>query len=160
MGGPCVDTLDCGPLAFCAKPSCGAAQGECQLRPDLCDETPATTCGCDGVNYWNDCLRRQNGISASVAGECTVQYAMCGGHRGMACPTAGALCAKLVPGGAVPCDPEMAGVCWVLPPHCPAGDGGAAAWQGCSPRSAPCADVCLAIRSEAPYRQASAATCP
>ncbi len=160
MGGACTDTLDCGPVAFCAKPSCGAPHGECQLRPVLCDEASAVTCGCDGVNYWNDCLRRQNGIAAMVPGQCTAQYVTCGGRRGTACPTAGAFCARLLPGGSGPCDPGLAGACWVLPPHCTGGDAGAAEWESCGSRSSSCVDICSAIRSEAPYRQGNTASCP
>jgi hypothetical protein len=159
MNGPCMDSLDCSPVAFCAKPTCGAAEGECQPRPVLCDDQSATMCGCDGVNYWNDCLRRQNGIPASTPGECGGPYAPCGGHRGTACPTAGALCARLAPGSAGYCDPELAGVCWVLPPECPPDDGGTL-WQSCGQRPSFCVDVCQAIRSETPFRLPFGPSCP
>jgi hypothetical protein len=160
MGGPCADSLDCDPVAFCAKPSCAAAQGQCQLRPVLCDDQSATTCGCsDGVNYWNDCLRQQNGIAASSKGECRTQYASCGGYRGKACPTPGALCAKLAPGSGGMCDPGLAGVCWVLPPSCPA-DAGGPLVQSCGQRPPVCVDVCEAIRSETPFRLPFGPSCP
>jgi hypothetical protein len=159
MGGPCADSIDCSPVAFCAKASCGAAQGECQPRPVLCDDTSATTCGCDGVNYWNDCLRQQNGIAASAPGECRTPYASCGGHRGTACPTAGARCAKLAPGSVGICDPELAGVCWMLPPSCPSEDAGPL-WQSCGPRPPQCVDVCTAIRAETPFRLPFGPSCP
>jgi hypothetical protein len=156
MGGPCMDSTDCDPVAFCAKASCDAPQGQCLLRPIVCDDGQLPTCGCDGVSYWNDCLRQQLGIAASTSGQCTATYAACGGRKGTACPTAGALCARLV---ADQCDPAMEGECWVLPPRCPA-DGGAAVWQTCYPRPPMCADVCSAIRSELPYRSFGGPSCP
>jgi hypothetical protein len=156
MGGPCMDSTDCDPVAFCAKASCDAPQGQCQLRPIVCDDEQLPTCGCDGVSYWNDCLRQQLGIAASTSGQCTAPYAACGGRRGTACPTAGALCARLV---VDQCDPAMAGECWVLPPRCPA-DAGPAVWLSCYPRPPMCADVCTAIRSELPYRSLGGPSCP
>jgi hypothetical protein len=158
MGGPCNDSTDCDPVAFCAKTSCDALQGQCQLRPIVpCGDEQLPVCGCDGVSYWNDCLRQQLGIASSIQNQCTAPYAPCGGRKGTACPTAGALCARLV---ADQCDPEMGGACWVLPPQCPPAEDGGALWQSCFQRPPMCADVCRAIRSEAPFRSFAGATCP
>jgi hypothetical protein len=159
MGGPCSDSFGCAPEAFCAKPSCGAPQGQCQLRPVFCDTGPSPVCGCDGVNYWNDCLRQQNGVPAMDPVECRVQYASCGGRRGMACSTAGAHCARLAPGGVDICDPALGGVCWVLPPSCPDNDGGPL-WESCDPKPPVCVDLCEAIRSERPFRMPFGPSCP
>lgn len=155
-GGPCNDSTDCDPVAFCSKPSCAAQLGQCQLRPIVTSDEQNPYCGCDGVTYWNDSLRQQLGIAASTPGQCTAPYAPCGGRKGTACPTAGALCARLV---ADQCDPAMSGACWVLPPECPADDGGAV-WQSCFQRPPTCTDVCTAIRSEAPYRSFGGFACP
>jgi hypothetical protein len=150
-GGPCTDTLQCSPEAYCAKPSCGASQGRCEQRPFECPEDAGTMCGCDGVNYWNDCLRQQNGVTAATQGECTTQFVPCGGFRGTPCPAPGAFCARLEPGGNGFCDPGAQGVCWVLPRRCPFDDGGAL-WESCGPRPATCVSFCEAIRAERPYR--------
>ncbi len=158
MGGPCKDIHDCLAVEFCSKPSCTAAEGQCQPRPVMCGGESSSTCGCDGVNYWNDCLRRQSGIAASVPGECTDEYFVCGGHKGTACPTAGALCARFVLDNSGACDPALAGVCWRLPPQCPSDDGGAV-WQSCGPRPPQCLDACRAIRAETPFRP-SDGRCP
>jgi hypothetical protein len=148
---PCSDSMECGPVAYCAKPSCSASQGRCELRPVECGEDAGTTCGCDGVNYWNDCLRRQNGVAFSAAGECTTTFASCGGFHGMGCPAAGAFCARLGLTGNGSCDPGVPGVCWVLPTRCPLDDGGQL-WESCGSRPPICAGICEAIRAERPYR--------
>jgi hypothetical protein len=147
----CSDSFECGAVAYCAKPSCSAPRGRCEPRPSFCDDQQAPTCGCDGVNYWNDCLRQKNGIPAFSPGECTSQYPPCGGFRGTACQTAGALCAHLVLTGANNCDPSNSGACWVLPPRCPA-DAGGEQWESCGLRPEPCLDTCEAIRAERPFR--------
>jgi hypothetical protein len=152
-GGPCSDTMECSPAAYCAKPWCGASQGRCEPRPVECGEDAGTMCGCDGVNYWNDCLRRQSGVATSTPGECPAQVAYsCGGFRGMACPpAAGTFCARLDPAASGSCDPGVPGVCWVLPRQCPVDDAGAL-WESCGSRPPMCVGKCEAIRAERPYR--------
>lgn len=160
LGRPCRENLGCSTREFCAKDSCGAPEGQCLLRPPHCDGQAVTACGCDGVNYWNDCLREQAGVAASTTGECTAPVAVpCGGHKGTACPTAGALCAKLSQSAAGACDPALPGVCWALPPVCPTDDGGAV-WQSCGPKPPLCVDVCTAIRNEAAFRPVNGRPCP
>ena len=151
----CANEADCNPIAFCAKSSCDDPEGQCQQRPIVCDDQPMPVCGCDGVNYWNDCMRRRGGVAASNAGECTTHFALCGGVKGTACPAQGAFCAKLLP-SAVPCSSAMSGVCWVLPPQCPQDDAGAV-WASCGFHRA-CLDTCSAIRTETPFRSPS--SCP
>jgi hypothetical protein len=158
MDGPCLDSYQCNPVAYCAKPSCGAREGRCELRPVACEDGLDAACGCDGVNYWNDCLRRQTGASASAPGECSSPS--CGGFRGMPCQLAGAYCARLFIAGSGMCDPATPGACWVLPPQCPTDDGGAL-WQSCFERQGTCVDICEAIRAERPYRMSLVApSCP
>ena len=154
-GGDCTSAPECNPVAFCGKPSCDAPTGQCEQRPIVCDDHAAPVCGCDGVNYWNDCMRRREGVAASNTGECTTYFALCGGIKGTACPAQGAFCAKLL-SNAGQCLPASAGVCWVLPAQCPQDDAGAV-WQSCGPHR-DCLGTCSAIRTEAPFRSAS--SCP
>ena len=67
-GGPdaaapsCADNNGCAQTEFCAKASCTATTGICVTRPQNCLENGTPVCGCDDVNYWNDCVRRQHGM--------------------------------------------------------------------------------------------------
>ena len=147
---PCASNGDCPPDAFCEKPDCDALVGQCRPRPVFCDAQPAAVCGCNGVNYWNDCLRRDKGVSASVSGECA-GAATC--STGADCPGTDASCARLLPSAAA-CATAPQGACWVLPPSCPSGTGGA--WSPCA--AGACVDTCAAIRSEAAHSRLS--VCP
>lgn len=149
---PCVSLGDCPPGAFCEKPDCATPVGRCRPRPVFCDPLPAAVCGCNGVNYWNACWRRAQGVEAQVEGECT-QAAACGGSPPLPCPDGDAFCARLLPSAAA-CTANPVGTCWVLPPACPGTAGGA--WSPCA--GGACADSCTAIRSQAPHSRA--ASCP
>jgi hypothetical protein len=149
---PCAQNVDCPPDAFCEKPDCGVLVGQCRPRPVFCEPLPSVVCGCNGVNYWNDCLRRVQGVAASTPGECA-QAAPCGGAGGAACPDALASCARLLPQAAA-CTADPQGTCWLLPPNCPPAAGGA--WSPCA--GGACVDTCAAIRSQAPHSRL--ATCP
>ena len=128
----CEDDQDCGATAFCARAACGDVAGTCAGRPSVCDEAPMPVCGCDGVTYWNDCLRRTAAVTSMFPGECPMDFARtCGGHgdhgRGPGPPSehcpAGATCARLLPrlpeGEPFSCPPEVPGICWALPIDCP-----------------------------------------
>ena len=153
-GGPaCRDQPDCAPNAFCAKHGCGDPIGHCELRPLTCDEALAPSCGCDGVTYWSDCLRRQHGVPASTGGECTVGVP-CG--PGAPCPM-GASCARLVFPDAT-CDPSAPGACWAVPSVCPPSST-PDRWTSCDGVVA-CRSTCEAIAEEAPFRLAPPGSCP
>lgn len=149
-GTRCATNADCPENAFCAKAECTDDRGGCEARPAICDDDSAPTCGCDGVNYWNDCLRRQAGVSSASIGECIEGVAACSDPGAQECPVSGASCARLVfPSNGV-CDSQAPGTCWLLPDACP--DGGTSdRWRSCSDSTA-CADTCTAIRSGVPYR--------
>lgn len=166
----CVDDVDCGGVAFCARVECGDLAGNCVARPIVCEEEPAPVCGCDGITYWNDCLRRAAGITAMRPRECDFTIAqMCGlkpvpgpaPGPGEACPP-GFFCARLLappPPGPPPtqCPPEVPGTCWGLPAVCPSrldSD----RWTSCGGPDPRCKTTCEAIRTGEPHRRANA--CP
>lgn len=163
-GSACKTNDDCAPNAFCAKSSCDAPSGGCELRPVLCDSDARPTCGCDGVTYWNDCLRKRTGVAASTHDQCT-SYAVCNDPIGASCPVAGASCARLVPPQA-PCPPMFPGACWMLPDTCPpppppgSPDPRLPTFRDCGmgPGGA-CSSMCDAIRSGAPHQQAQGPGC-
>jgi hypothetical protein len=149
---PCAQNGDCPPDAFCEKDDCAVLVGQCRPRPIFCESAPAVVCGCNGVNYWNDCLRRAQGLPASTAGECSAA-ATCGGPSGATCPDPLASCARLLP-AAASCTANPEGTCWVVPPTCPSLAVGA--WSPCA--GGACVETCAAIRSQAPHSRVS--TCP
>jgi hypothetical protein len=158
-GGPhlCVGQGDCSADEYCAKSSCGSAQGQCQLRPATCDDTQRFMCGCDGVVYWNDCLRQRDGVAASTPGQCVAEFSRC--ESAGNCPVPDAVCGKLLPGGPDPCPPAVMGVCWVLPDACPA-DAGGPPWETCGPPPSRCTDLCSALRSQQAYKRGFHPSCP
>lgn len=161
-GGPkvhhCVNDDDCHE-GFCARGTCDEPTGHCEARPVACDPTQGLTCGCDGVTYWNDCLRKQVGVTASAIGYCGPGAATCGGSSG-ACPVAGASCARVYPSAdRCPHDgPDALGVCVLLPPTCPPPGSERLARCG-GPPPADCDDECAAIRSERPHLRPTVGLC-
>jgi hypothetical protein len=115
---------------FCARQRCEDARGRCEPRPTVCAPTlQEPVCGCDGLSYFNNCVRRINGVTAATPGECDSQDAntwLCGPPLlGPPCP-ANARCARLKPApdpSGLPCELDIVttpGKCWVmLGAHCP-----------------------------------------
>ena len=133
--------LPCPEGTFCDKPTCGSVKGLCKprTRQTPCDSTYAPVCGCDHVTYYNDCLRRQAGVSLLDRDECAPTNPPCGPQN--PCP-AGAFCAHL---STPACDPSD-GVCWTVPPNCPAGP----SYLDCNDLSV-CKNLCEAVISLKPF---------
>ena len=154
-GGPqtCSTTADCETPAYCAKSKCDAREGIRTLPSQLgdCPNTEQEVCGCDGVLYWNDCLRQRDGVSFAANGECTTQYRQCGGPSDAGCPVPDAVCARVdSAGGPGYCQEFGRGLCWVLPDICPVDTSGTL-WASCLPSEPSCTDLCNAARSQQPY---------
>lgn len=154
-GMTCKQHPDCPPSWRCEKTSCDAASGVCEPRPLFLEPTPLPVCGCDGITYWNDSVRRQIGPTLQAPGECQANAQLCNAGTDCKGPylSAYASCSHLVAPGEL-CG-HGPGVCWVLPPNCvPNGD--PSRWQECRPPNSPdppppCIDTCTAIRSERPH---------
>lgn len=143
---PCHSNFECAANELCNKHDCSDRPGQCELRPLMCDPTPAAVCGCDGVTYWNDCIRRQSGAASSHMGECT-SAPPC--DESAPCPD-GTHCARLLPMGASCLPPPPPGTCWALPPACP-GPAPGERWSPCGPIPG-CVTTCDAIRAEKAFR--------
>ena len=147
----CTAATDCPSGWTCAKLDCANPTGVCQVRPLLCDGTVLPVCGCDGVTYWNDCIRQQNGVAASMLGQCTRTALPC--SQGSDCKVPGASCARLDPTPSGGCGTPGPGTCWVTPSDC-ATTPTAQAWTSCQqpgtgqPPQHTCTNTCEAIRSE------------
>jgi len=152
----CETNDDCPPAAYCARTSCNDARGACEIRPIVCDDQGQPACGCDGVSYWNDCLRKQYGATASAQGSCA-RAAACADANGLDCPILGAACAKLLPPGSA-CDDNTLGACWILPVAC-SEFGPPDRWMACDGQME-CLDTCSAIRTGRPYRHDVMRQCP
>ena len=150
----CRNNSECRPNEFCANNACGQG-GMCLLRPLVCDAVAQPVCGCDGVTYWNDCIRSRSGVSAANPGECTSTAANCTDPS--ACPVAGASCARLLPSLSA-CASPPDGNCWMLPTDCSAANT-SEVWTSCAD-PALCDSTCAAIRSGSDHVRAAGATCP
>ena len=146
LGPSCTRSRECPAGTFCEKPSCGAALGNCIPWPPACDGDARPECGCDGVSYWNECLRRAAGIESTVErGPCRTPRAC---DNTGPCPE-GASCARIVRPG--DCSGVVAGTCWVVPPAGQACLGGRPShYFTCGGQMTQCLDACAAIRSEQP----------
>lgn len=152
----CATPGDCPAGTYCDKPTCDAGSGTCEILPAVCDGNEQPTCGCDGVTYFNDCLRKANGIASSTAMSCPFDSAYLCGFSGQKCPE-GAMCAQLVRGGPGPCPATPPGICWVLPPQCPLPGPYDLRWDSCV-SGGPCVDTCTAIATGGVYQHTIA--CP
>jgi hypothetical protein len=144
----CTSTPNCPEHFYCQKATCQASTGTCQPMPTTCDGMELPYCGCDGVTYFNDCLRKANGIESSTPMECGFESGReCGGPSGGTCPS-GTYCAYFFarPG---PCPPFVPGSCWAIPSACPIS--GMSAWDSCD-STEKCIDRCTAIRQGGTYR--------
>ncbi len=140
-GVVCHSNSDCGDTSlFCFKQSCGpGAPGVCVVREVVCERQRGLVCGCDHITYWNECFRKEYGISASTPGACDVGAKNC--HNNGEC-FGDATCARLVlplaqGGVALPQNTTCGGVsgtgtCWVVPSDC-SNSGDADVWQSCPP---------------------------
>ncbi len=166
----CVDDGECPGRTFCERTDCHDVAGLCASRSVVCEEEPSPVCGCDGITYWNDCLRRATGITAMIPGECQLPIAQLCGRKpgrpgpgpGPSCPS-GFSCARLLPpmlpgppGPPFKCGSDAPGTCWALPAVCSAPSG--QRWIQCNTPVVKCTTTCDAIRSGEPHVRAFA--CP
>jgi hypothetical protein len=139
----CKQSGDCLPTDFCAKALCSESIGFCKQRPSACPSSEFNPfCGCDGVNYGNDCLRMAHGVSASARGECAKNAAQCGGVSGKICPTDNAKCVMMYTDPSLCQTTDTMGICWVVGPTCPGVTIGGT-WNTCN--ASGCFDACTAI---------------
>jgi hypothetical protein len=151
---PCGADPDCMPGWRCEKAGCDAPTGTCVPWPSICPPNPAPVCGCDGVTYWNDCIRLQSQSHPQLqaADQCRANACTC--EVGADCMVPYASCSHLLPPGEM-CGHGM-GACWVLPPQCPPGADNRM-WRECRPPDAgqlpACLDTCNAIATEHSYAE-------
>lgn len=66
----CRQSVEC-PMGWRReKKACGDATGVCKELPAACSEQESLVCGCDGVTYFNDCVRSVCGSLSSMPGAC------------------------------------------------------------------------------------------
>lgn len=147
-GKNCAAASDCHPSEFCEYASCAATLGKCRQRGPLCPPDFNPVCGCNGVTYWNDCMRKAAAQPASTPDACG-EPATCG--AGVLCPDPEASCAQLLPSGAS-CSAAPVATCWVVPKSCPGPAQTSGAYESCGGTPV-CGSLCSAIRSGQVRRQ-------
>ncbi len=156
QGKNCITASDCPhPGDFCEFTSCAATSGKCRMREALCKPDFDPVCGCNGVTYWNDCLRRGAGQPSATLGQCG-SPATC--DTGVLCPDPDASCARLLLTGSS-CAATPVGTCWVVPKNCPPPTQNSDdAWETCGGGPLVCSGLCAAVRSGQIRRQVT--SCP
>jgi Kazal-type serine protease inhibitor-like protein len=145
-GNACSRNEECEFDEYCAKNSCNpAAPGACARRPLSCPQEQEPVCGCNGVNYYNDCLRELNGVNLYRRSECP-NPRPCGGP--FECPDE-SYCAIVFPPNTSMCPEGARGVCWVLPSEC-GDERGSDRFRVCGDPDAKCKDLCRALKDEKP----------
>lgn len=66
---PCFSSEDCKADDFCEKKFCAELEGVCRPRPVSC-ELGLPVCGCGGLPFPSDCIRRAAGVASSKPGPC------------------------------------------------------------------------------------------
>lgn len=144
----CNQHEDCELDELCAKRECDSQRGTCQRRPLSCDDAGVNpVCGCNGITYFNDCLRQQSGVNLARQSECRFPRRCDSEEK---CP-ADSYCARLYPPNTTSCSEDFPGVCWVLPAECDTDSPSTDRYRRCDDPSAPCVDRCTAIESEEAY---------
>lgn len=147
---PCSGSGDCRSDEICEKSACGDALGECTARPPVCGDDLQPECGCDGVTYMNDCLRRLSGVEAlREHGPCRMPT-RCDPQN--PCPGE-AKCARIGPPGT--CGTMMRGACWRVASACAASPD--EHYESCD--GLQCLNLCGAVNSGQPFER-SPGPCP
>ncbi|MGE3674062.1 MAG: hypothetical protein AB7K71_30605 [Polyangiaceae bacterium] len=108
-GGFCTPSSGCGGSMYCEPDGCGTLTGSCQPLEPACDGTFEPSCGCDGLTYWNPCVRAWAGVAEQHPGECDPGLAQkCSDSE--PCSEPYATCVSIEPS----CQTAE---CWVMP--CP-----------------------------------------
>jgi hypothetical protein len=110
-GNACTTSAQCGVGQFCRFIS-GACTGtgKCESRPGGCPEVLDWVCGCNGVDYQNECEAHAAGVNVAQKGKCPAPPKQC---RTTAECGRGYFCNR-----DKACDPQAQGKCEPIPNGC------------------------------------------
>ena len=131
---------------YCKVLNCAATGGMCTPKPPISNVyTPV--CGCDNITYWNEPVAHSFRTNVKAQGECAAgSVTPCNGG-GVKCPEK-RFCNRAIDNSTKCLNGAINGVCWGLPPTCPAGLNST---QCSSGGSSLCLGKCEAILDERPY---------
>jgi hypothetical protein len=143
VGQKCSSANHCLPGEYCYMTTCTATEGTCLLPPTACADTgESPVCDCNGVFYWDDCIRAMHQVAATrpcmdaLPKTCAEESD---------CPD-GSVCGNFN----ATCDTTMTppGTCWGLPSTCPSDTGLFATCDG----TRKCMNLCAAIETQTSFQ--------
>jgi hypothetical protein len=144
----CSGNEDCSSRELCSMIGCNAKKGTCvPVPPFFCNGEQNPTCGCDGLVYFNDCMRQEARVSMDPT---CLSKRSC--DRNNPCPGR-ASCSYLYKGDRTCRQAPPIRECWVLPIVC--SPTGGSAFAPCDAVSTECLTLCDAIASELPFTELS-----
>lgn len=154
----CGGNGDCRASEYCYLTSCAQKRGTCTARPTNCTANfDEGACGCDGLHYFNNCLRMRNGVNADPS--CTLTTSCSSSNP---CQDDRAVCSNLWPERSMCRQGPGERACWIVPAQCGPNTLGGDQYIACDAFSSggpeTCVSACQAIQSEAPHMHVS--RCP
>lgn len=156
----CSSNAECASREYCYMTSCTQKRGTCAPRPSNCGANfDQGICGCDGLHYFNDCLRLKSGVNADPT---CAREQPCSSTS--PCFDPRAVCSNIYRDRSLCRQGPAERECWIVPALCAPNTLGGDQYVSCDAPSSggpeACVSYCEALQSEAPHAQASRCSPP